>query len=243
MIIEIKNIYKSYLDSNFNLKNINLKIKESEKIGIIGKNGTGKSTVLKIINGVVDIDKGQIFYKNKNIKELSKKEILNFRKKVAYIFQHFNLLENKSVYYHLTLIYKLNHQKINFKEIDEILKFMNLTHLKNQLCLKLSGGQKQKLSIAMAILQKPEIILCDEISASLDNESETEVFKLLINLCFLKKIALVIVSHNLDILKNYCDKILYIEDGIFKEELIPNPNKNSINSNYLQHIKDYIYNV
>lgn len=240
MIIELKDICKQYQDSNFNLQDINLKISEAEKIGIIGKNGTGKSTILKIINGICDIDRGEIIYKNKNIKDFNQIENLNFKKKIAYIFQHFNLIENKSVFYHLSLIYKLNKTKVNNEEIDELLKFMGLKNHKYQLCTFLSGGQKQKLAIAMAILQKPEVILCDEISSALDNDSEKEIFKLLINLSNLNKISLVIVSHNLDILKQNCDRILYLENGRFNDQFIPKRKAKSSDDNYYNYVKRYL---
>ena len=179
MIVQLKNVSKQYKDANFKLENISFDINKKEVIGIIGRNGTGKSTILKMINGIVSYDSGDILYKNSSIKNMDASTLRNTRKNLAYIFQHSNLIDNKSVYYHLSLVYKLNKVSVDKKKIDDILEFMNITRLKNSLCGSLSGGEQQKVAIAMALLQEPEVLLCDEISSALDTNSEKEIFALL----------------------------------------------------------------
>lgn len=243
MLIELKKVAKSYKDSNFNLKDINIKINKKEVIGIIGQNGSGKSTILKMINGLVKFDSGDILYKGNSLKDMKDEELRNMRKNVSYIFQNFNLLEGESVYYHLSLIYKLNKQKINNKEIDEILEFMNIKHLKNSICKSLSGGQQQKVAIAMSLLQKPEILLCDEISSALDSNSEKEIYDLLIKLKETSDISILIISHNLTVLKNFCDKVILIEDSTIKDTIIPNPsNQMDYKKDYFNHVKEFLLN-
>lgn len=240
MIIELKDVCKQYTDSNLILQNINLSIDVSEKIGIIGKNGSGKSTILKLINGLEDVTRGEILYHGDDITSLPAKQQLKARKKLAYIFQQFNLIENKTVFYHLALVYRLNKENINHQEIDELLNFLDLYEHKNKKCSILSGGQKQKVTIAMAILQQPELILCDEISSALDSKSEREIFKLLKELCSKKNISMLVVSHNLDILKNNCHRILFLEDGQIKDEFIPNQNRFTQSDDYYQYVKSYL---
>lgn len=243
MIIEFKNVSKNYKNSNFKLENINLKINKKEVIGIIGQNGTGKSTILKMINGLVKNDTGEIIYKGINISSLNEKNLRDMRKNISYIFQNFNLLEGETVYYHLSLIYKLKNIKINTAEINNILKFMNIEKLKYVTCRNLSGGQQQKVAIAMSLLQKPELILCDEISSALDSNSEKEIYDLLIKLKKTTNISIVIISHNLTILKNFCDKVIMLENSTIKETIIPKKTSNiDYNKDYFNYVKEFLTN-
>lgn len=243
MVIQIKNISKNYPKSNFKIENISFDIKKNKVLGLIGSNGSGKSTILKMINGLVAYDNGEIIYNNKNLDQMNDKELREMRKNVVYIFQDNNLLDGKNVFYHLSLIYKLNKKKVNEDEINNILKFMNIEQLKNINCRNLSGGQKQKVAIAMALLQKPKVILCDEISSALDSNSEKEIFDLLIKLKKTTDISIVLISHNLSILKNFCDKVIIIENSTIKETIIPKKSKDSdYEKDYFNHIKEFLLN-
>ena len=241
MIVQLKNVSKQYKDANFKLENISFDINKKEVIGIIGRNGTGKSTILKMINGIVSYDSGDILYKNSSIKSMDASTLRNTRKNLAYIFQHSNLIDNKSVYYHLSLVYKLNKVSVDKKKIDDILEFMNITRLKNSLCGSLSGGEQQKVAIAMALLQEPEVLLCDEISSALDTNSEKEIFALLNKLRTTTDISIVMISHSLSLLKNFCDRVVVIDDSTIKDIVVPNKNaKDDYDSNYYNYVKEFL---
>ena len=241
MIVQLKNVSKQYKDANFKLENISFDINKKEVIGIIGKNGTGKSTILKMINGIVSYDSGDILYKNSSIKAMDTSTLRHTRKNLAYIFQHSNLIDNKSVYYHLSLVYKLNKVSVDKKKIDDILEFMNITRLKNSLCGSLSGGEQQKVAIAMALLQEPEVLLCDEISSALDTNSEKEIFALLNKLRTTTDISIVMISHSLSLLKNFCDRVVVIDDSTIKDIVVPNKNaKDDYDSNYYNYVKEFL---
>lgn len=243
MIVQLKNVSKQYKDANFKLENISFDINKKEVIGIIGRNGTGKSTILKMINGIVSYDSGDILYKNSSIKSMDASTLRNTRKNLAYIFQHSNLIDNKSVYYHLSLVYKLNKVSVDKKKIDDILEFMNITRLKNSLCGSLSGGEQQKVAIAMALLQEPEVLLCDEISSALDTNSEKEIFALLNKLRNTTDISIVMISHSLSLLKNFCDRVVVIDDSTIKDIVVPNKNaKDDYDSNYYNYVKEFLLN-
>ena len=243
MIVQLKNVSKQYKDANFKLENISFDINKKEVIGIIGRNGTGKSTILKMINGIVSYDSGDILYKNSSIKNMDANTLRNTRKNLAYIFQHSNLIDNKSVYYHLSLVYKLNKVSVDKKKIDDILEFMNITRLKNSLCGSLSGGEQQKVAIAMALLQEPEVLLCDEISSALDTNSEKEIFALLNKLRTTTDISIVMISHSLSLLKNFCDRVVVIDDSTIKDIVVPNKNaKDDYDSNYYNYVKEFLLN-
>ena len=243
MIVQLKNVSKQYKDANFKLENISFDINKKEVIGIIGRNGTGKSTILKMINGIVSYDSGDILYKNSSIKAMDTSVLRNTRKNLAYIFQHSNLIDNKTVYYHLSLVYKLNKVSVDKKKIDDILEFMNITRLKNSLCGSLSGGEQQKVAIAMALLQEPEVLLCDEISSALDTNSEKEIFALLNKLRTTTDISIVMISHSLSLLKNFCDRVVVIDDSTIKDIVVPNKNaKDDYDSNYYNYVKEFLLN-
>ena len=243
MIVQLKNVSKQYKDANFKLENISFDINKKEVIGIIGRNGTGKSTILKMINGIVSYDSGDILYKNSSIKNMDANTLRNTRKNLAYIFQHSNLIDNKTVYYHLSLVYKLNKVSVDKKKIDDILEFMNITRLKNSLCGSLSGGEQQKVAIAMALLQEPEVLLCDEISSALDTNSEKEIFALLNKLRSTTDISIVMISHSLSLLKNFCDRVVVIDDSTIKDIVVPNKNaKDDYDSNYYNYVKEFLLN-
>lgn len=241
MIVQVKNISKQYKNANFKIENINFDIDKKEVIGIIGRNGTGKSTILKMINGIVDFDSGDILYKEKSLRDLNESELRSMRKNLAYIFQNSNLLDNKSVYYHLSLVYKLSKKSVDVKKIDDILEFMNIKRLKNSLCGSLSGGEQQKVAIAMALLQEPELLLCDEISSALDTNSEKEIFQLLEKLRMTTDISILMISHSLELLKNFCDKVIIIDEGTIKDIVVPKKNsKDSYDENYYNHVKEFL---
>ena len=243
MIVQLKNVSKQYKDANFKLENISFDINKKEVIGIIGRNGTGKSTILKMINGIVSYDSGDILYKNSSIKPMDASTLRKTRKNLAYIFQHSNLIDNKTVYYHLSLVYKLNKVSVDKKKIDDILEFMNITRLKNSLCGSLSGGEQQKVAIAMALLQEPEVLLCDEISSALDTNSEKEIFALLNKLRTTTDISIVMISHSLSLLKNFCDRVVVIDDSTIKDIVVPNKNaKDDYDSNYYNYVKEFLLN-
>lgn len=241
MIMNFNKVSKKYEDSVFFLEDINFDIKKREILGIIGKNGSGKSTILRMASALIPYEDGEIYYENRPLSSMTGSEKRVMQKSVAYIFQNANLLENETVYYHLALPYRLSKTQVNEAEIDEILSFMNLSDMKYMCSGNLSGGQKQKVAIAMALLQRPKLLLCDEISSSLDADSEKEIYNLLLELKQKTDITLLIVSHNLGILKKLCDRVLILEGGSIRDAVIPkkqqgfNPQKD-----YYDYVREFL---
>lgn len=240
MLIDLEKVGKSYPKANFNLENVSFQVKARDCIGLIGQNGTGKSTILKMMCGLVPHDRGHITYQGQDISSLTPDHLRAMRKEVAYIFQQANLLEGETVLYHLKLVYTLRREKPDLAEIDRTLAFMRLTDLKTVACRNLSGGQKQKVAIAMAILQQPKVLLCDEISSALDANSEREIFDLLDQLRQETDIAIVMISHNLSLLKNFCDQILILDKGTIAERLVPVKTADGDrDQHYLTYLKEF----
>ncbi|MCC9773150.1 ATP-binding cassette domain-containing protein [Streptococcus agalactiae] len=241
MIIELKSVVKIFPKSQFRLDDISFNIEEGEIVGLIGSNGTGKSTILKMINGLIPYDKGNIYYQGKEVKSFSDNKLRQMRKDIAYIFQNHNLLAGESVYYHLALVYKLNHQKVNHDAINDILDFLGLMDLKQVKCHSLSGGQQQKVAIAMAVLQKPKLILCDEISSALDTNSEKEIFNLLSDLREKYGISILMIAHHLSLLKQYCDRVMILDHQTIVDTVVPvKATLNQLKSNYVDQVKEFL---
>ncbi|HEO7038803.1 TPA: ATP-binding cassette domain-containing protein, partial [Streptococcus agalactiae] len=197
--------------------------------------------ILKMINGLIPYDKGNIYYQGKEVKSFSDNKLRQMRKDIAYIFQNHNLLVGESVYYHLALVYKLNHQKVNHDAINDILDFLGLMDLKQVKCHSLSGGQQQKVAIAMAVLQKPKLILCDEISSALDTNSEKEIFNLLSDLREKYGISILMIAHHLSLLKQYCDRVMILDHQTIVDTVVPvKATLNQLESNYVDQVKEFL---
>lgn len=241
MIIALKEVGKIFQKAQFKLEHISFNIQEGEIVGLIGSNGTGKSTILKMINGLMSYDQGHIYYQGQELKELSASQLRQMRKDIAYIFQHHNLLPGETVFYHLSLVYKLNHQKVDHEAIDDILDFLGLTRVKQVKCHSLSGGQQQKVAIAMAILQKPRLILCDEISSALDTNSEKEIFDLLASLRDQYGISILMIAHHLSVLKQYCDRVMILDHQTIAETVVPvKTASHQLETDYVSQVKEFL---
>lgn len=241
MIMSFNKVSKQYNKAEFFLDDITFDIEKKEVLGLIGKNGSGKSTILKMASALIPYEKGEIYYQNSPLSAMTAAEKREMQKSVSYIFQNANLLEGESVYYHLSLPYRLSKIPVNAAKINEMLDFMKLSHLKKMSCRNLSGGQKQKVAIAMALLQRPKLLLCDEISASLDANSEKEIYELLMELKERSEISLFIVSHNLSVLKKLCDRVLILEDGRIKEAIRPKREQGSHKpKEYYDYVKEFL---
>ena len=213
-MIDAKNINVKFGKRQI-LKDLNLKVKKGEYISIIGKSGAGKSTLLNVISTLEKEYSGNVFYENKDIRDYNDFEISNLRnKKIGFIFQNFNLLEDFTVIENIMLparLTKLDEIELKEKALRLINKFeLDLT--KNQYPNELSGGEKQRVSIARALINKPEIIFADEPTGNLDSKMSTEISNILSKLNKDGQ-TIVMVTHNKELAKS-SNKILELKDGM-----------------------------
>lgn len=194
-MVELKDIEKNY--TNFDLK-INLKINKGEIFGLIGQSGSGKSTILRIIQGILKADKGEI-----NIAKNTE---------IAYIFQEFNLLYNKNVFDNVALPLILK-KKFSAKKVEEVLKFVGLSDKKKSFIASLSGGERQRVAIARALVTKPQLLLCDEVTASLDRSVKDEILDLFEEINKKYGTTILVVTHELEVVKRLCSRVAVIEKG------------------------------
>jgi peptide/nickel transport system ATP-binding protein len=218
-MLKIKNLNKTFYKKNKPnqvLKDINLSIEENESVGLVGDSGCGKSTLLKCITGILPVDSGEILYKDKNIKEMNKLELKNFRKEVQFIFQNpigalnprltigQNIKETVRVH--------LNYSKKEMQEI--IFEYLNKVGLDKNMYFRypheLSGGQCQRAGIARALIMSPKLILADEPVSSLDVIIKKQIVDLLLSIKQEYNFSLFLVSHDLKLVEYMCDKVFVI---------------------------------
>lgn len=213
-MIEVKNVDKLFGNIRV-LENINLEIKKGEIFGIIGRSGAGKSTLLRCLNGLEDYNRGSIKVIDKEVKILNNKEIRKLRKDMGMIFQSFNIMNSKNVYDNVALplqLWKKDKQYID-KKVNELLELVGLKNKKNSYPRKLSGGQKQRVAIARALTMEPKILLCDEATSALDPETTKSVLKLIQKINEELKITVVIVTHQMEVVREICNRVALIDGG------------------------------
>ena len=208
----------SALKKKFNnievLKGIDLNIEKGKIFGIIGKSGAGKSTLLRCINGLEKYDYGYLEVNGIQINTLNNKELRVFRKDIGMIFQHFSLITRASVYDNIAFPMKCWHW--NKKEMDDRIRYLidivGMYDKINNLARDLSGGQKQRVAIARALSMNPKILLSDEATSALDPKNSDSIMELLNNINKSMGITIVLVTHQMNVVKSICDDISVIED-------------------------------
>ena len=199
---------------------------KGEIYGLIGKSGSGKSSILKIIQGLLKYDEGKI-YKNDNLE-------------ISYVFQEFNLLNNKTVFENVALPLRLR-GKFEKNKVNEAIKFVGLENRKEMYISSLSGGEKQRVGIARAIVSNPDLILCDEVTASLDKIVKNEILFLFKKINEKYGTSILLVTHELDVAKVLCDRVSVIEKGSILETFdVDKIDIENIEKNYLDYVKEVL---
>ncbi len=221
MILSAKDICKSYKSGNDSLsvlKKLYLKINESEFISIMGPSGAGKSTLLHILGTIDEFDSGNL---NINSIEIIKgKDYSKFRSKnIGFVFQFHHLLHEFTVLENLVipqmLLYK-NKEEIQ-SNAEEILEQLNLMHLKNRFPSQISGGERQRVAVLRALVNKPKLLFADEPTGNLDKENSNKLLELFNTIKDKFKTTIVIATHD-DTIKNYATRNLYIDNGVLTEK-------------------------
>lgn len=215
----ISKSFRSEYGSFEALKNISFSIDEGDVFGIIGMSGAGKSTLVRCINKLESLSAGSIFYQGRDISKLSGKPLRELRREIAMIFQHFNLFEQRTVL--KNVIYPLEIAGVDRKKAHErgmeLLKLVGLYDKVDSYPAMLSGGQKQRVAIARALAGKPKVILCDEATSALDPETTVSILKLLKQINSEMGITLVIITHQMEVLRQICNKTAILDEGSLAE--------------------------
>lgn len=216
-MIKISNIVKMY-DKNIILKDVNIKVNRGEIFGLVGTSGAGKSTILKIINGLESVNQGNVIVDNIDVSSLENKEKRTFQKRIGMIFQNFALLERKTVFENVAFplrCAKQNKEDIN-KKVEYLLNKVEISDKRDAMPSQLSGGQRQRVAIARALSLDPDILLCDEATSGLDPKTTNTILDLLRDINEKENITIIFVTHEMDVIERICDKVAVIEDGEVK---------------------------
>lgn len=222
-IIETKSLSKIYTRNKknvFAIQDISLQIKQGTIYGIIGMSGAGKSTLIRCLASLNQPTSGTIFFEGTNIVALRGKSLREFRKNIGMIFQHFNLLDSRSAAGNISYPLEIAglSSKQCLKRVDELLELVGLSDKKDAYPSQLSGGEKQRIGIARALANNPKVLFCDEATSALDPKTTGEILELLSTINKEMGLTIVLITHEMEVVKRICDRVAVIEHGRIVEE-------------------------
>ena len=213
-MIEISCLEKRYARQHV-LKDITMTIDDGEIYGLIGRSGAGKSTLLRCLNGLETYDSGSLKIDGVEVSRHTPEELRRFRKGIGMIFQSFSLMERKTVYHNVALPMKCwgySNREID-RRVRELLDLVGLQDKADDRPRVLSGGQKQRVAIARALTLNPKILLCDEATSALDPNTTRSILALLRQINESLGIAVIIVTHQMSVVRRICHKVSILESG------------------------------
>ena len=221
-LLEIRNIKKDFKEAGEILKGVSLDVERGETVVILGPSGCGKSTLLRCINGLEQVQEGEILLDGEVISN-RKNDMHIIRQKIGMVFQSYDLFPNMTVLKNI-LLGPTKAQKRDKAEVtqqaEQLLSRVGLLDKKNFYPRQLSGGQKQRVAIVRALCMNPEILLFDEVTAALDPEMVREVLDVIMDLAKEKR-TMLIVTHQMEFARAVADRIVFIDDGVIAEESSP----------------------
>jgi len=203
------------------LEGVNLRIQKGEFVYLIGKTGSGKSSLLKTLYGALPLKKGAGNVVDFNLTQLNQEHIPNLRRKLGIVFQDFNLLMDRTIWANLSFVLEATgwrDAKKKRKRILEVLQLVGLKHKRTNMPYELSGGEQQRIVLARALLNNPPLILADEPTGNLDPDTSDEIMLLLRDLARLNKTAVLFATHDYRVLQNFPARIIRCQNGRVLDE-------------------------
>lgn len=222
-MIELKDVYKTYERKGVAheaLKGVSLKVEKGDIFGVIGFSGAGKSTLIRLVNYLERPTKGKVFVDGKDLSTFKTNELRAMKKNIGMVFQHFNLLESKTVFDNIAIplvLAKKGKKEIRHR-VEELLEFVGLSDKAKNYPNELSGGQKQRVGIARALASNPSILLCDEATSALDPETTDSILQLLKKINQEYNITIMIITHEMSVIKEICNRVAVMEKGKIIEQ-------------------------
>lgn len=222
-MIKLVNVEKTYYSKAGNiaaLKKTNLEIKEGTIFGIIGLSGAGKSTLIRCINMLEVPTSGQVFVDGQELTAMSEAQLRKARQNIGMIFQHFNLLASRTVFDNVAFpleIQGIPRDKIKAR-VEELLELVQLSDRGDYYPSQLSGGQKQRVGIARALASNPKVLLSDEATSALDPQTTKSILQLLRDINSRLNLTIVMITHQMEVVKEICDQVAVIENSTIIEE-------------------------
>ena len=223
-MIEFQNVHKTYRVAGKDIPALhptNLTVENGQVFGLIGHSGAGKSTLLRLINRLEAPSGGKIIVDGEDVTAFDANALRGFRQQVGMIFQHFNLLASKTVADNvalpLILAAELSRGEID-RRVGELLARVGLSEHARKYPAQLSGGQKQRVGIARALATRPKILLCDEATSALDPQTTASVLQLLAEINRELKLTIVLITHEMDVIRRVCDRVAVMDAGRIVEQ-------------------------
>lgn len=223
-MIEFHHVHKTYPVNGREisaLQSTDLRIERGEVFGLIGHSGAGKSTLLRLINRLEEPSGGRILIDGEEVTALDANGLRRFRQRVGMIFQHFNLLSSKTVAENIALPLQLagsySRGQIDTR-VAQLLERVGLGQHAKKYPAQLSGGQKQRVGIARALATEPKILLCDEATSALDPQTTASVLQLLAEINRELNLTIVLITHEMDVIRRVCDRVAVLDDGAIVEQ-------------------------
>ncbi len=215
-LFKVESLIKTYHNGQELTKALNgvsLSLYPGDYLAIVGPSGAGKSTLLHTLGGLDCPTAGRVFFEGRDVYRMKDKELSLWRSKnIGFVFQFYHLIEELNILENVTLALNLNKKKYSLKTIEKLLEYLGIADKMKVFPSQLSGGQRQRAAFARALINEPNVILCDEPTGNLDKNSQEKIITLLDKLNKEKNITVILVTHNLEIAK--CAKrIMFIEDG------------------------------
>ena len=219
-MITLEKVNKVYSNGLHAVKDVSLKVNKGDIFGIIGLSGAGKSSLIRLINRLEEPTSGKIFINGENVLEFNKKQLLERRKKIGMIFQHFNLLSSRTVEENVAFALEIaNWNKNEIKErVAMLLDIVGLSDKAKYYPSQLSGGQKQRVSIARALANNPDILLSDEATSALDPKTTKSILELSKKIQQKFSLTVVMITHQMEVVKEVCNRVAIMSDGRIVEE-------------------------
>ena len=219
-MITLEKVNKVYSNGLHAVKDVSLKVNKGDIFGIIGLSGAGKSSLIRLINRLEEPTSGKIFINGENVLEFNKEQLLERRKKIGMIFQHFNLLSSRTVEENVAFALEIaNWNKNEIKErVAMLLDIVGLSDKAKYYPSQLSGGQKQRVSIARALANNPDILLSDEATSALDPKTTKSILELIKKIQQKFSLTVVMITHQMEVVKEVCNRVAIMSDGRIVEE-------------------------
>lgn len=217
-LIEFRNIDKTFhkkKETIHALKDVSFTVEQNDIFGVIGYSGAGKSTLVRLVNQLERATKGQVIVDGHELDTYKEQELRSVKKQIGMIFQHFNLLNAKTVYKNVAMpliLSKKSKGEIQQK-VEEMLEFVGLADKKDQYPDELSGGQKQRVAIARALVTNPKILLCDEATSALDPATTSSILDLLQRVNKTFGVTILIITHEMGVIQKICNRVAVMENG------------------------------
>jgi D-methionine transport system ATP-binding protein len=222
-MIEVKDLVKEYTTKKgkvIGVDHVSIKINKGEIYGIVGYSGAGKSSLIRCLNLLEKPSSGEVIIDGVELTSLKEKELRKARLKIGMIFQHFYLVSSKTVYENIA--FALRAANKSPREVDtrvtELLEMVGLTDKRDVYPSQLSGGQKQRVGIARALANNPSVLLCDEATSALDPSTTKSILKLLKQINKDLGLTIVLITHEMEVVKEICDRMAVMQDGKVIEE-------------------------